>query len=260
MISLSAVARELSRAGLSGEALVDALARIESESMRTADIRSSGAIRQARYRAKKGASLVTLRDADDVTGDAKRNGSDGCDVTGDATPRAPVNGSSTTSENTRVISKKENPPKGGQKKGASREDFERFKAVYPRRKGSNPTEPAWQKFDAAVRSGEDPEAIIAAAQRYGAEEASLGHAGTPFVKQMQVWLNQKCWRDYPEPSVVEQLAVCPGTVRIKRTDQRWEFFAARYRRDHQGRAPPVTDESWYFPEEWLREVEAGTAA
>jgi hypothetical protein len=155
---------------------------------------------------------------------------------------------------------KENPPKGGQKKGASREDFERFKAVYPRRKGSNPTEPAWQKFDAAVRSGEVPEAIIAAAQRYGAEEASLGHAGTPFVKQMQVWLNQKCWRDYPEPSVVEQFAVCPGTVRIKRTDHRWEFFAARYRRDHQGRAPPVTDESWYFPEEWLREVEAGTAA
>jgi hypothetical protein len=67
-MSLSAaVVAELVAAGLSGEALVSACARIEAAGK---PARSSAAERQARYRERQKASLVTSRDACDVTDEA----------------------------------------------------------------------------------------------------------------------------------------------------------------------------------------------
>lgn len=76
------------------------------------------------------------------------------------------------------------------------EAFAEFRAAYPRRQGSDPSEPAKRKLDAALRAGVELPTIVAAARRYGDEQRSLGHVGTPFIKQMAVWLNQKCWQDY----------------------------------------------------------------
>lgn len=77
-MSFAAIIRELIAAGVTGDALCDAIARIE-QSMKPA--RASGAERQARYRERKKveasaqaeASRVTSRDVSDV--------SDACDVT-----------------------------------------------------------------------------------------------------------------------------------------------------------------------------------
>lgn len=73
--------------------------------------------------------------------------------------------------------------------------FERFCKAYPKRKGADPIATAESKFKLAVKNGEDPEAIIAAACRYAAEV----EPNTPYVAQKETWLNQKRWKDYPPP-------------------------------------------------------------
>jgi uncharacterized protein YdaU (DUF1376 family) len=77
--------------------------------------------------------------------------------------------------------------------------FERFTAAYPKREGTDPSKPAFDKFAAAVKSGTDPAAIIAGAVAYAAEQAGLGKVGTQFVKQRVAWLNQRLWEDYRPP-------------------------------------------------------------
>ena len=69
-------------------------------------------------------------------------------------------------------------------------DFERFKAAYPKREGSNPWKPAEQKFCALVKAGVDPEKIIQAAQQFARDEAK--NVGTRFIPMARTWLNQ--WR------------------------------------------------------------------
>jgi hypothetical protein len=79
-------------------------------------------------------------------------------------------------------------------------DFDEFWKAYPKRDGSNPRNPARKSFLAAVRSGADPQAIIAAAARYAAECRSKQQINTPYVAQAKTWLNQQRWGDYAAPS------------------------------------------------------------
>jgi hypothetical protein len=79
--------------------------------------------------------------------------------------------------------------------------FQKFWIEYPKRgDASNPKKPAKDKFERAVRSGADPEIIIASAKRYREIEQSAGRAGTEKVAQAQTWLNQQRWNDYPAPT------------------------------------------------------------
>lgn len=80
------------------------------------------------------------------------------------------------------------------------DDFERFKKVYPKRDGANPWEPARKKFVAAVKSGVDPEAIIAGAQAYANAEPEK--IRTPYIAQAKTWLNERRWKDYGAPMVI----------------------------------------------------------
>lgn len=94
-----------------------------------------------------------------------------------------------------------NPPKGGQKGSPTSPDFfVEFWQVYPKRDGSNPKEPARQKFSQAVKAGHDPEAIISAAKAYAEQQKRVGNIGTPYVKQAASWLNAKGWLDDYGPS------------------------------------------------------------
>lgn len=196
---ISAAVRELMAAGLSGDALFDALDRIESQD---ASRRPDAAAERRRTadRERKRRLRNSAESAENVDADAEcpRNSAESAD-----TASARISGSSSTLELTGVISGKENPPKGGQKKGAGREDFDAFMQAYPIRKGSKATEAAWLKFDKTVRDGADPQSLIAAAKRFAAEELRLGHVDTPFVPQAKAWLHQGGWRDYltdtPEP-------------------------------------------------------------
>ena len=74
------------------------------------------------------------------------------------------------------------------------EKFEEFWKSLPKRDGANPKEPARKLFEAAVKSGEDPEAIIAGARQCARAESK--NAGTPYIPQAVNWLRDKRWRDY----------------------------------------------------------------
>lgn len=79
---------------------------------------------------------------------------------------------------------------------SSSDAFPRFKAAFPRRDGANPWQPAEKKFNALVKTGVDPEVMIAAASSLAREEAARGNIGTKFIPQAITWLNQQRFQDY----------------------------------------------------------------
>lgn len=74
--------------------------------------------------------------------------------------------------------------------------FQRFWEGYPKRGGSNPSTPAFKKFAAAVKSGVDPEMMIAAAARYRLSMRAQRKEGTQYVVQAKRWLNEQWWKEY----------------------------------------------------------------
>jgi|SRR5215813_1621337 len=75
--------------------------------------------------------------------------------------------------------------------------FDRFWSAYPKRRGSNPKEPARKAFDRALKRI-DADALIAAVKAYAAAE--LDHIDTPYVCQAVTWLNQARWEQYQPKS------------------------------------------------------------
>jgi hypothetical protein len=55
---------------------------------------------------------------------------------------------------------KESIPTPAKPQARANDTFDRFKAAYPRRDGANPWQPAEKKFNALVKTGVDPEAMI----------------------------------------------------------------------------------------------------
>jgi hypothetical protein len=84
------------------------------------------------------------------------------------------------------------------KERLSSDFFERFWLERARRKGSDPRAPCEAKFKALVKSGEDPEAIIAGMIAHAAAARAEGKFGTEFVMQTIRFLNQRHYRDYAE--------------------------------------------------------------
>lgn len=74
--------------------------------------------------------------------------------------------------------------------------FEDFWKAYPRREGANPRKPAESKFNALVKSGADPEMMIAAARQLSQAESAKGNIGTRFIPMASTWLNQQRWADH----------------------------------------------------------------
>lgn len=99
--------------------------------------------------------------------------------------------------------------------------FERFCKAYPKRKGADPRAPAENKFKVAIKNGEDPEIIIAAARQYAAE----AEPNTPYIAQKETWLNQRRWEDYREIAEAERTAsaALAGKFRIKSASD--EYYA-----------------------------------
>lgn len=85
------------------------------------------------------------------------------------------------------------------------EDFEKFKAEYPKRDGSNPWTPAEKLFGQATAADVNPSDLIGAARRYRAECDRKGLTGTEKVAQAQTWLRQKRWTDYADTPPTLQL-------------------------------------------------------
>ncbi len=104
------------------------------------------------------------------------------------------------------------------------EKFEEFWKSLPKRDGANPKEPARRLFEAAVKSGDDPEAIIAGARQCARAESK--NAGTPYIQQAVKWLRDKRWRDYGQ-QIAEQGAPFDweAVVKLKATIGVWSKHA-----------------------------------
>lgn len=110
------------------------------------------------------------------------------------------------------------------KPSALAEQFERFRVAYPKRDGSDPREPARKKFEAAIRSGADPELIIRCAEHFAQAEAKRGNAGSRFIPHSATWLNQRQWEDM-------QGAGSPSSAAADH--ERWHFVVSRWQADPQ---------------------------
>jgi uncharacterized protein DUF1376 len=134
--------------------------------------------------------------------------------------------------------------------------FDRFWAVYPKRKGDNSKKDARKLFGAALGRGTDPEEIIAGAKRYAADMADDHKIGTVYVKQAETWLRKECWDRDDAPA--------SNVIPIKRfwadeDSPQWKAWDAEARK--KGRRAAVTQEKpdgpdgryrrgWFFDQEW----------
>lgn len=123
---------------------------------------------------------------------------------------------------------------------------DRFWKAYPSRgEASNPKAPALEKFARAVKSGVDPEEIIAAAQRYSEIEHRAGRGGTEKVAQAVTWLNQRRWGDYPAapPSEIQTSA----GVFVERGSAEWDAWVASGTKSWSSYCKIHKAEGRYFP-------------
>jgi uncharacterized protein YdaU (DUF1376 family) len=104
--------------------------------------------------------------------------------------RAPANTSTSTSTFTSTLTLEKLAPL------AVEEEFEKFWKVYPKRKPSDPKQPARTLFLRAVKNGVDPQIIISAARTYSAKEREK--VGTPYIPMAKTWLYQRQWEDHAE--------------------------------------------------------------
>jgi len=79
------------------------------------------------------------------------------------------------------------------------EVFEEFWKAYPKRQGANPKSPALKVFRGFVKSGVDPQAIVAGARHCAAADSKK--IGTEFIPQAVKWLRDRRWEDYAAAAV-----------------------------------------------------------
>ncbi len=98
------------------------------------------------------------------------------------------------------------PPNGNKNdtKNDNTVAFEKFWLAYPpRRPHSNPRKPAQAKFDAALKRGVEPAAIIRGAENYAAY-VERERSDPKFVAQAQTWLAQERWKEYQKAAEAER--------------------------------------------------------
>jgi uncharacterized protein YdaU (DUF1376 family) len=127
---------------------------------------------------------------------------------------------------------------------------DRFWKAYPSRgDASNPKAPALEKFARAVKGGADPEAIIAAAQRYAEVERKAGRLGTEKVAQALTWLNQRRWGDYAAAAPASESQSCLVFVPVG--SEAFDAWNAHKGKKHPFKYyPEHGGEGWLFPTEF----------
>jgi hypothetical protein len=118
--------------------------------------------------------------------------------------------------------------------------FDEFWKEYPKRDGDNPRKPAEKKFNALVKTGVDPEFIIAGARKASAEARRQSSYGTKFVPQAIKWLNDQRFHDYAAQSILiepEQLDWEAVLTTFKRNGY-WSRYAGNDPSSPACRAPP----------------------
>lgn len=119
--------------------------------------------------------------------------------------------------------------------------FEEFWREYPKRDGDNPRKPAEKKFLALVKTGVDPDAIIAGAKQATAAARARGKFGTEFVPQAVKWLNDQRWIDHAAIAFDEPAAAIDWDAQVARFKRGIGWSAKWYGPEpgqHGCRAPP----------------------
>lgn len=132
---------------------------------------------------------------------------------------------------------------------------ERFWQAYPSRgDAANPKAPALEKFARAVKSGVDPEAIIAAAGRYAEIERTAGRAGTEKIAQAVTWLNQRRWGDYADAPASKSH---PPLTFVARDSPEWlQRVAGGHKPGLCKYYPEQGREGWLFPTPEAKDIAA----
>lgn len=123
--------------------------------------------------------------------------------------------------------------------------FEEFWRAFPRRDGPNPRKTSEQKFNALVKTGVDPEIMIAGAKQLAIEEARRGNIGTRFIPQAMTWLGQQRWTDHAALSFNHD----DGMVEVLEQLQ-LEAWDAYGRREYGKAYPRNKKGGWRFPSKW----------
>ena len=99
-------------------------------------------------------------------------------------------------------------------------DFEAFWEAFPKDRKVGKTK-CWGKFEAAIESGVDPQAIIEAAERYRDDP----NREPQFTTMPETWLNQERWEAGPLP---------PRGGQQSRSQQAWEADMRQILAEEQG--------------------------
>lgn len=238
---LTAIARELIAAGLSGDELTLALERLESEAnaaRERVEDRAYAALERVVSQLKPVDAAAERRRAADR---ARKSGV------------IPQNSAESADE---PIPSKESPPDPHKKLNPSPKET-------PSKEGS-------KKRATRIPDGYQPEVITATAM--GIPEPRARRESETFVDWAKAAPGQKgvkldwdaAWRNWCR-RVADELGCSPpgeaadrqnGRIHVSRSDPRWDFLAARYKQTNQGRGPPNGSDGWYFPEEWLSQSAA----
>lgn len=125
--------------------------------------------------------------------------------------------------------------------------FEEFWRERPRRKGEDPRKTAEDQFNRLVKSGEDPDAIVAGVKLARAAFAAQGKIDTEFVPQMVKWLKDRRYRDYE----VEAVVAPPDDGMVEVTDPKALDAWDAYGRAKRGKTFPRNKAGgWRFPSVW----------
>lgn len=129
--------------------------------------------------------------------------------------------------------------------------FEEFWREYPKRKGDNPKNPARKLFDAAVKQGADPNAIISGVKIACARNREK--IGTEYIPQAVKWLRDRRWEDYTES------IAAPAAVDWRKRMEFWAKSPTHNRDWFQGWGPAPDQSGCQVPRELLIEFGAITA-
>jgi hypothetical protein len=105
--------------------------------------------------------------------------------------------------------------------------FEEFWKEYPRREGDNPRKTAEKKFSALVKTGVDPEVMIAGAKQATAAAKKQGIYATKYVPQAIKWLNDQRFLDCAAQAFTEQPEVLDWekVISVYRSTGHWSRWA-----------------------------------
>lgn len=126
--------------------------------------------------------------------------------------------------------------------------FEEFWEARPMRDGEDPRKPAEKKFNALVKTGVDPDVMIAGAKSAANAAKDRGIFGTRFVPQTVKWLNDQRFADYAAAAFVIDKPV--KGYYAKADSEQLEAWDEHNRASKGIGLPRDVKGGWLCPAEW----------